>query len=73
MNEKLNLIEFIAQCNSKGITMYQIGQDLGLKAGTVQRWAKGGKCYMNTKRLIEDVFDVELSLDVLVKRKARCF
>jgi len=69
MKREINLIEFIEQCSSEGITMYQIGQDLGLKAGTVQRWAKGGKCYMNTKRLIEDVFEVKLSLDVLVKRK----
>ncbi len=48
--------------------MYQMGVDLGLSPGTVQRWAKGSKCYMNTKRLIEDVYDVKLSLDVLVKR-----
>jgi len=49
--------------------MYQMGKDLGLSPGTVQRWNKGSKCYMDTKRLIEDVYNVELSLDVLVKRK----
>ena len=65
---EMDLITFISNCNEQGITMYQIGKDLGLKAGTVQRWAKGSKCHMDTKRLIEDVFNVELSLDVLVKR-----
>ena len=65
----MNLIELIKYCEKKGITMYQIGKDLGLSPGTVQRWNKGSKCYMDTKRLIEDVYNVELSLDVLVKRK----
>ena len=64
----MDLKEFILWAETKGLTMYQIGKDLGLSPGTVQRWAKGSKCYMDTKRLIEDVYGVELSLDVLSKR-----
>jgi len=64
----MDLKEFIVWAGTKGLTMYQIGKDLGLSPGTVQRWAKGSKCYMDTKRLIEDVYGVELSLDVLSKR-----
>ena len=65
----MNLIEMMAMLKeTRGITMYQIAMDLGISTGTVYRWKNGGRCYMATKRDLEEQYNIELSISVLVAK-----